>query len=246
MKSKGATPPIPLPPEGKDASVSVRQLARRWRWTLDHIADWLCEDRVPVYLWEHAITVRNTYSGHRQLVHGFVRLTSESIHELAANRTSFKIGIMEPGGERSLRGMFSTSRYETLEGTWRFGDLRIKTSDIALIEGALAERRARATQPQRDVPPVGSHPATGADTSAPGEHGNPRKSQLARASVRAVAALLWRQHPGLNIEGMVSNADLRTFGLRAMGHRDYAEATVREWIRDLCPNPKAGRPRKSR
>lgn len=71
-----------------------------------------------------------------------------------------------------------------------------------------------------------------------------RPSQLARESVRAVAALLWEQHPTLNIQEMIDRPELTRFGLELGKHRGYTRGTLYEWIHDLCPNPKPGRPRK--
>lgn len=80
----------------------------------------------------------------------------------------------------------------------------------------------------------------------PGEDSKPaRPSRRARESVRAVAALLWEQNPTLNIEEMIDRPELTTFGLSLGGHGGFTHDTLRDWIHDLCPYPKPGRPRKA-
>jgi hypothetical protein len=119
-----------------------------------------------------------------------------------------------------------------IEMGYSAGDLRVMRQEV--------ERFAREHLGFGRKDPNCSQPSqahTGADSKPL------RPSQLARASVRAVAALLWHQNPELNIEGMLNRSELRTIGLIRFGHREYETETVRGWIHDLCPNPKPGRPR---
>ena len=74
------------------------------------------------------------------------------------------------------------------------------------------------------------------------------KSKLSR-SVRAqerikkcreIAKQIWNQKPDLTIAGMIKRSEIVSQAMQPDG-RSYSEMTLRNWIRDLCPNRKAGR-----
>lgn len=65
---------------------------------------------------------------------------------------------------------------------------------------------------------------------------------LTREQCRTLASYLWSKDPTINITRMVAHPDLAKFS----DCRAFTAKTVRQWIKDLCPNPTVGRPRKSK
>ncbi len=69
----------------------------------------------------------------------------------------------------------------------------------------------------------------------------PRKSQRHKERCRALAEYKWKKFPDTNIAEMMDDGDILEIGCE---RKVYKPETIREWIRDLCPNPKPGRPKK--
>jgi hypothetical protein len=65
----------------------------------------------------------------------------------------------------------------------------------------------------------------------------PRTSQIHKANCRAVAFKLWTEDPSITISEMILSDEIA----RACEPRTYGEKTLREWIKDLCPNRAPGR-----
>ncbi len=63
-------------------------------------------------------------------------------------------------------------------------------------------------------------------------------SQRHRERCRAIAALLWSQDPHITIKDMSYCDEIATYGCEK---KVYNEATLRDWIKDLCPNREPGR-----
>lgn len=67
-----------------------------------------------------------------------------------------------------------------------------------------------------------------------------RPSQQDKELCRDIARELWRKSPNMTIQEMCSHPAIKQQGNGAL----YTSDTIRKWIRDLCPNPQRGRPRK--
>jgi hypothetical protein len=65
-----------------------------------------------------------------------------------------------------------------------------------------------------------------------------RDSHRHRERCRALAALFWEQDPEETIESMISRPELIRLGQEGSS---YKPETVRNWIKDLCPNRAPGR-----
>ncbi len=59
---------------------------------------------------------------------------------------------------------------------------------------------------------------------------------LDRTQCRAVAEQLWERNPGLTITAVINSAEIRQ-----IVRKNYIDKTLRNWIKDLCPNRKPGR-----
>jgi hypothetical protein len=82
------------------------------------------------------------------------------------------------------------------------------------------------------------------ETVAAEEKVHERNSNRHRERCRAIAALLWEKEPTRTIEDMILAPEILRFGQEGVG---YINDTVRDWIKDLCPNRKPGRrPKNSR
>lgn len=68
-----------------------------------------------------------------------------------------------------------------------------------------------------------------------------RNNQRRRERCRAIAALLWEKEPELTIASMIFRDEITVFGCE---NQTYSEDTIRDWIHDLAPDPKPGRPKK--
>ncbi|MDY6839095.1 MAG: hypothetical protein SWH78_14105 [Thermodesulfobacteriota bacterium] len=76
-----------------------------------------------------------------------------------------------------------------------------------------------------------------------GKDRKPRPSAIHRIRVRAKAEELWLLNPEETIADMAHRDELHETYLHER-KECYSEEQVQRWIRDLCPNPKRGRPKK--
>jgi hypothetical protein len=67
---------------------------------------------------------------------------------------------------------------------------------------------------------------------------NLRQSQMHNARCRAIAEVLWGQNPKMTIEDMINSDEINKIGCE---NESYNEKTIRNWIKDLCPNRSPGR-----
>jgi len=66
--------------------------------------------------------------------------------------------------------------------------------------------------------------------------------QRLKIDCRAVAQKIWTESPGITIEDMIQRDEVAN----ACEGIVYDEKTIRNWINDLCPNRRPGRPKKKR
>mgnify|MGYP001828716259 CR=1 FL=1 len=64
-----------------------------------------------------------------------------------------------------------------------------------------------------------------------------RPNQRHKNDVREVATALWQSNPKLTIPEIANKGEIES----ACEGKRYAEKTIRKWIKDLTPNPSAGR-----
>jgi len=69
-----------------------------------------------------------------------------------------------------------------------------------------------------------------------------RNSQRHRERCRALAEYHWTKHPDDAIADLAKEYFITKIGCE--GHEYKDKATIRNWIKDLCPNPRRGRPSK--
>jgi hypothetical protein len=65
-------------------------------------------------------------------------------------------------------------------------------------------------------------------------------AQAVNRKCREIATRIWDRQPDFTIAAMVNHSEI----IHQARKRDgscYSEMTIRNWIRDLCPNPKPGR-----
>jgi hypothetical protein len=70
------------------------------------------------------------------------------------------------------------------------------------------------------------------------EHVFQNINQRHKERCRAVAACIWKREPHLTIEDIIQHDDINDI---ACENRIYSAKTLREWIKDLCPNRQPGR-----
>lgn len=78
---------------------------------------------------------------------------------------------------------------------------------------------------------------------APGTEPKPSRSSHAQecnAKCREIAKRIWDRQPDFTITAMVNHSEIVRRARKPDGS-PYSEMTIRNWIRDLCPNPKPGR-----
>ncbi|WP_167631599.1 hypothetical protein [Mariprofundus ferrooxydans] len=68
-----------------------------------------------------------------------------------------------------------------------------------------------------------------------------RNSQRHKERCRAIAALLWSTHSDITIADMAVSDAITMYGCE---EKNYSERVIQNWIRDLHPDPKRGRPSK--
>ena len=72
-----------------------------------------------------------------------------------------------------------------------------------------------------------------------------RHDQQCRKNCREIARLKWDEDPNVTIADMTKDVDIMKKSVRKDGNY-FSERVVYDWIRDLCPNPKRGRPKKKK
>jgi hypothetical protein len=65
-------------------------------------------------------------------------------------------------------------------------------------------------------------------------------AQEANKKCREIAKRIWDRQPDFTIAAMINHSEIIRQTRKADGSA-YSEMTIRNWIRDLCPNPKPGR-----
>jgi preprotein translocase subunit Sss1 len=65
-------------------------------------------------------------------------------------------------------------------------------------------------------------------------------AQEANKKCREIATRIWDRQPDFTIAAMVNHSEIIHQARKPDGSC-YSEMTIRNWIRDLCPNPKPGR-----
>jgi hypothetical protein len=66
------------------------------------------------------------------------------------------------------------------------------------------------------------------------------QAQECSAQCREIAKRIWDRQPDFTIAAMVNHSEIVRRARKPDGS-PYSEMTIRNWIRDLCPNPKPGR-----
>jgi hypothetical protein len=101
-------------------------------------------------------------------------------------------------------------------------------------------RLSPQSEPATDQEPV--RPAQIAEqVQAAAKQRKKRPEQRHREVCRAVAERLWRDNPEITISDMTISDEINE-ACEGKYYKD--EKTIRNWIKDLCPNPKPGRPKK--
>jgi hypothetical protein len=68
----------------------------------------------------------------------------------------------------------------------------------------------------------------------------PRPNQRHKIECRKLAGELWKKHPDMTIADMINHAKMIEVSKKSNGNL-YTEKTVRNWIKDLCPDRSPGR-----
>jgi hypothetical protein len=110
----------------------------------------------------------------------------------------------------------------------------------ACFVSCLINSRFHAEEVDRFLP---GHPRPSEEQRLPSLESKPSRSMHAqgcRKKCREIAKRIWDRQPDFTIAGMISHSEILRQAKRPDGN-PYSEITVRNWIRDLCPNPKRGR-----
>jgi hypothetical protein len=69
----------------------------------------------------------------------------------------------------------------------------------------------------------------------------PRHNQIQKLKCREIAKKIWEADPDITIEEMIMRDELAAYTFQKDGKTMYASKTLRDWIKDLCPNRDPGR-----
>ena len=67
-----------------------------------------------------------------------------------------------------------------------------------------------------------------------------RPNQFIKEQCRAMAKLIWKSNPTMTIEDMIKESEIINL-TKKKDKSYYLEKTIRNWIKDLCPNRRPGR-----
>jgi hypothetical protein len=69
---------------------------------------------------------------------------------------------------------------------------------------------------------------------------NSQGAQKVSEKCREIASRIWERQPDFSIAAMINHSEIIRQARKPDGS-PYSEITIRNWIRDLCPNPRPGR-----
>lgn len=69
---------------------------------------------------------------------------------------------------------------------------------------------------------------------------NSQSTQKVSEKCREIARRIWERQPDFSIAAMINHSEIIRQARKPDGS-PYSEITIRNWIRDLCPNPRPGR-----
>jgi len=67
-----------------------------------------------------------------------------------------------------------------------------------------------------------------------------RHAQSVNEKCREIAKRIWERQPDFTIAAMINHSEMVRHAVKPDGS-PYSEITIRNWIKDLCPNPRPGR-----
>ena len=139
-----------------------------------------------------------------------------------------KLAFIEPGAflKRSDWGMLTASPIEDQKRIVS-GMVKFDVDDIEAFE---SEHKELVTN-SKAVPPENKSQDTQIEVS------KQRLSQKHREICRRVAKEIWAKDPTRTIESLVNDYEL----IGPCDNKIYTEKTMRNWIKDLCPDRKPGR-----
>jgi len=112
------------------------------------------------------------------------------------------------------------------------------------LEGCFSRRlinaRYRAEEVERFLPRQSSSPQEPLPPAAESKTSRSAYAQERNRKCREIAKRIWNQQPDFTIAAMVNHSEI-TRQARKPDGSPYSDLTIRNWIRDLCPNPKPGR-----
>jgi hypothetical protein len=101
-----------------------------------------------------------------------------------------------------------------------------------------------AKYPAGEVDKLLSKPAeVGGVEEAPSSEAKSTRSmyaQMVNEKCREIAQRIWERQPYFTIAAMINHSEMVRQARKPDGS-PYSEITIRNWIRDLCPNPRPGR-----
>lgn len=112
------------------------------------------------------------------------------------------------------------------------------------LEGCFASGLMNSRYPAEEVDRYLPKPPKATEgRTAPAIEEKPSRSghaQECSIKCREIAKRIWARQPDFTITAMVNHSEIVRRARKADGS-PYSEMTIRNWIRDLCPNPKPGR-----
>jgi hypothetical protein len=110
-----------------------------------------------------------------------------------------------------------------------FNNQRFKMADLLFIQSDVEALEEKLRIPGRG--------------KVPEKKKEERWSEIQRKKFREAAKKVWEQDPSVTIEGMMERDELFEFTTRKDGNV-FINKTLRDWIKDLCPDRKPGRRKK--
>lgn len=216
QNSAANQPPVSRP--AKAEGYSIEELARRWEYSAEDVVELLCcRPWVTVCIYSKRIVVQSPYDSGRQMVRGYVPLTSPSAQKILVDGTSDRVE-MNCGSAREQIPFLIVEP----AAVWTTADLRIMRGDVEALE---RERQSEGPKPQE------------ASTTSS------RQSTRDRIAYLEAAQEVLKREPGLRPSEVVKHPNMKKIGADAA----VGIATRTRWIAKakLCTNRNPGAPRKS-
>ena len=157
---------------------------------------------------------------------------------IGAERERMIVDQIEPLQRRLQK---SKRYFEAIKtSSWDEFELPADAELEGCFSSCLIDSRYRTEEVERFLPKQPDSAQVELPPAAESKSSRSAYAQACNRKCREIAKRIWDRQPDFTIAALVNHSEI-TRQARKPDGRPYSDLTIRNWIRDLCPNPKPGR-----